>query len=143
MASAGIEQFFREADTDNSGYITVQELSSLLQRKGYKVTDAQVKSMFNSIDVEGDEKVSYDEYLQGMGQRPATDHKSAHMRRVFRSFDKSGDGHIDKSELTAAFKEMKSSMTEAEIQKMMSIVDKDGSGTLDYEEFIERVFGHK
>jgi len=141
MAANGVEQFFREADTDNSGYLTIQELSSLLNRKGYKTTPDQVKAMFNSIDVEGDGKVSYEDYLEGMGQRPDTHHKAASMRRVFRSFDKSGDGFIDRSELAAAFQEMKMNLSDAEVTQMMKMVDTDGSGSLNYEEFIERVFG--
>lgn len=136
-----IEQFFKDADADGSGYITVQELSTLLQSKGYKVDEDQVQAMFNSIDVEGDQKISYDEYLAGMGQRPSTDHKAAHMRRVFREFDKSGDGRIDHAELTSVMREMRSDFTDQEIQDIIALADKDGSGCLNYEEFIEQVFG--
>jgi len=139
---AHIEQFFREADTDGSGYLTVQELTSVLQRKGYKVKDDQkIEKMFNTIDLEGDKKVSFDEYMQAMGQRPAVEHKAAHLRRVARSFDKSGDGKIDRSELKAVFAEMKSNVTDAELDRMMALADTDKSGSLDYEEFIDRVFG--
>jgi len=135
------EQFFREADTDHTGYLTFSELSGLLRRKGYAGSEQQVKDMFNSIDSEADGKISFDEFMQAMGEQPPVQHKKAHMRRVFRSFDKSGDGRIDKSELSAVFQELKMSVTPQEIDKMMALADKDKTGSLDYEEFIELVFG--
>ena len=63
------------------------------------------------------------------------------MRRVFRSFDKNGDGRIDKSELDAVFKELHVTVSPEEIQKMIAMADKDQQGSLDYNEFMELVFG--
>lgn len=139
--NAQIEKFFNDADVDKSGFLTVHELTEVLKKNGYKVDDKKVAEMFNAIDVEGDQKVSHDEYLQAMGLRPATDHKAAHMRRVFRSFDKSGDGKIDRAELDAVFDEMKSDLSDAEIARMHQLLDADSSGYVDYEEFVKHMFG--
>ncbi len=65
------------------------------------------------------------------------------MRRVFNSFDKDGNGKIDKYELQAAFKEMGKHFPPKEIERMIKIADKDNSGTLEYEEFIAHCFGKK
>jgi len=37
------EQFFREADKDNSGYLTVDELIQVLRQHGYKASDDQIR----------------------------------------------------------------------------------------------------
>ena len=37
------EQFFREADKDNSGTLTFDELLVILRRKGYKKSDEELK----------------------------------------------------------------------------------------------------
>ena len=37
------EQFFREADKDGSGYLTLDELIKLLRQKGYKETDEKIR----------------------------------------------------------------------------------------------------
>jgi len=37
------EQFFREADTDKSGFLTLDELTTLLRKKGYKESDDKIK----------------------------------------------------------------------------------------------------
>ena len=37
------ELFFREADKDGSGYLTVDELIQLLRQKGYKASDDRIR----------------------------------------------------------------------------------------------------
>jgi len=135
------EQFFREADTDHTGTLTFSELSALLRRKGYAGSDQQVKDMFNSLDFEGDGKITLEEFMEAMGERPPVEHKKAEMRRLFRSFDRNGDGRIDKSELGTVFQELRMTVSPQEIEKMIAQADKDKTGSIDYEEFIELVFG--
>lgn len=64
------------------------------------------------------------------------------MRAVFQSFDKDGNGEIDKNELKKAFEEMGKHFSDAELNRMMEMMDTDQSGTVSYEEFIARVFPH-
>ncbi|ESO00951.1 hypothetical protein HELRODRAFT_175454 [Helobdella robusta] len=136
-------QFFRETDKDGSGTLTVQELITMLKSKGYAGSDTKIRQMFDQIDTSGDGVLTLNEYLIGMGQIPPEDHKGATMRSVFRQFDKNRDGCIDKSELGEVFKEMGNYLSPAEIDRMMKLCDTDGSGTLNYEEFITKVFGKK
>lgn len=63
------------------------------------------------------------------------------MRSMFREFDKDGSGEIDRSELDAVFEEMGKHFSDDELQRMIGLVDKDQTGTMDYEEFIKHVFG--
>lgn len=37
------EQFFREADKDGSGHLTLDELIQVLRDHGYKASDEQIK----------------------------------------------------------------------------------------------------
>jgi len=139
--SSVYQQFFKEADTDGSGFLTFKELSEVLRKKGYKGTDTEIRNMFRSVDVSGDDKVSMDEYLAAMGEVPPRDHKAAAMRSVFREFDLNGDGTIDRKELDEVFRSMGRCLSAQEVNKIISMADSDRSGTLNYEEFIEQVFG--
>ena len=65
------------------------------------------------------------------------------MRRVFGMFDKDGNGSIDRDELRQVFEELGKVFPENEMQRMMAIADKDDSGSLEYEEFINIVLGRK
>jgi Ca2+-binding EF-hand superfamily protein len=141
MSSDGYKQFFTEADTDGSGYLTLEELIAVLRKKGYKDSDAKIRGMFNAVDTSGDNKVSLEEYLVAMGAMPQKDHKSAAMRSCFRSFDKNGDGKIDSAELDQVFREMGKVLPKEDLDRIIQLSDKDHSGALDYEEFIAQVFG--
>jgi hypothetical protein len=37
------EVFFKEADKDGSGFLTLQELTEVLRKKGYKDADAKIQ----------------------------------------------------------------------------------------------------
>jgi len=63
------------------------------------------------------------------------------MRGCFREFDTNCDGTIDRQELDNVFKSMGKQFSKEELDRMISLVDTDKSGTLDYEEFIKKVFG--
>jgi Ca2+-binding EF-hand superfamily protein len=134
------KQFFVEADTDNDGQLSLEELTAALRHRGYAESDLKIKAMFDSVDDSGDRLISLDEYLKAMGQIPDKDHKIAAMHRVFREFDKNGDGEIDKSELEAVFKEMGKSVPQEEIDRIIAAADRDGNKKLNYEEFIRDVF---
>ena len=63
------------------------------------------------------------------------------MRSCFREFDVNGDGTIDRQELDNVFKSMGKQFSKEELDRMISLADKDKSGTMDYEEFVQKVFG--
>jgi len=67
--------------------------------------------------------------------------RQAMMRGCFREFDVNGDGTIDRQELDSVFKSMGKHFSKEELDRMISLADKDASGTLDYEEFVKKVFG--
>lgn len=139
--SATYERIFKDADKDGSGYLSLDEVTAMLRKNGYGESDGKIKAMFGSIDMSGDQKISLEEFLTAMGAIPPKNHKEANMRRCFREFDKDGSGSIDRTELKNVMREYNSDMSEGEIDRLLQIVDKDGSGLISYEEFIAQVFG--
>ena len=63
------------------------------------------------------------------------------MRGCFREFDINCDGTIDRQELDNVFKSMGKQFSKEELDRMISLADTDKSGTMDYEEFVKKVFG--
>jgi calmodulin len=97
--------------------------------------------MFRAVDTSGDNKISLEEYKIAMGLMPPKQHKVASMRAVFRSFDLNGNGTIEREELDEVFRSMGQSLSPQEINRIIQMADKDSNGALNYEEFIEQVFG--
>lgn len=55
---------------------------------------------------------------------------------MFQSYDTSGEGTIDSKELGVMLRAMGLFATEAEVQDIIVVVDSDGSGKLDFKEFV-------
>eukprot|EP00168_Porphyra_purpurea_P010484 TRINITY_DN25_c0_g1_i2.p2 TRINITY_DN25_c0_g1~~TRINITY_DN25_c0_g1_i2.p2 ORF type:complete len:152 (-),score=64.87 TRINITY_DN25_c0_g1_i2:53-508(-) len=57
-------------------------------------------------------------------------------KEAFALFDKDGDGTITSTELGAVMRSLGQQPTEAALKQMISEVDADGSGTIDFAEFL-------
>ena len=63
-------------------------------------------------------------------------------RECFNAFDKDGGGSIDAEELEALMKSLGQEPSPAELEKMVKLADADGSGDIDFAEFVTLV-AHK
>merc|ERR1712046_346036 len=62
-------------------------------------------------------------------------------KALFRRFDKNGDGNISRAELQTVLNTLDPSVwTEKKVERLMSSLDLDGNGTVDYEEFLAWLF---
>ena len=70
MKDADSEEEIREAFTafekDANGFISVAQLRHLMTNVGEKLTDAEVDEMVRELDVDGDGKVNYEEFVTMM-----------------------------------------------------------------------------
>jgi Ca2+-binding EF-hand superfamily protein len=59
------------------------------------------------------------------------------IKNIFDLFDSDGGGSIDTEELARAFVNLGISDTREEVDKLVSQIDQDGSGEIEYAEFVE------
>ena len=52
---------FRKLDVNNDGFITADELTRILTRRGEKMTEEEVHKIINEADENGDGKLDYSE----------------------------------------------------------------------------------
>ncbi|ONH96511.1 hypothetical protein PRUPE_7G133900 [Prunus persica] len=62
--------------------------------------------------------------------------KKQEIKEAFELFDTDGSGTIDAKELNVAMRALGFEMTEEQITQMIADVDKDGSGAIDFDEFV-------
>ncbi|ELU17494.1 hypothetical protein CAPTEDRAFT_164457 [Capitella teleta] len=131
-------EFFEEADIDGNGYLTFAELASVLKKNGYTGTEVEVKKMFAAMDTSGDNRVSKEEFMIAMMKKPISVHREAELRAIFQAFDEDGDGEVTPAEIKSAFDKMGLSFGDEQIEELMGLMDEDASGSISYEEFIDK-----
>ena len=60
-------------------------------------------------------------------------------RKAFKKFDKDGSGKIDKTEMGAFLRSCHIELTEKQVDELMNRIDEDGTGEIDYNEFVNKV----
>ena len=71
-------------------------------------------------------------------ERPGlTEEEIEEIREAFNLFDTDGSGTIDPKELKAAMQSLGFEAKNATIYQMISDIDKDGSGSIDFDEFLD------
>nr|CAD7416594.1 unnamed protein product [Timema poppensis] len=63
------------------------------------------------------------------------------LREAFRLYDKEGNGYIPTSCLREILRELDDQLTSDELDMMIEEIDSDGSGTVDFDEFMEMMTG--
>ncbi|PNY11238.1 calcium-dependent protein kinase 9-like protein [Trifolium pratense] len=129
----GLKAMFTNMDTDKSGTITYEELRAGLQRLGSTLTEAEVRQLMEAADVDGNGSIDYIEFITATMHRHRLE-RDEHLYMAFQYFDKDNSGFITRDELETAMKEYDMG-DEDTIREIISEVDTDNDGRINYEEF--------
>ncbi|KAL3508485.1 hypothetical protein ACH5RR_027886 [Cinchona calisaya] len=129
----GLKAMFQNMDTDNNGTITYEELKSGLARLGSKLTEAEVKQLMEAADVDGNGTIDYIEFIAATMHKHKLE-REENLYTAFQYFDKDNSGFITRDELESAMQEYGMG-DPATIKEIISEVDTDNDGRINYEEF--------
>jgi len=124
---------FRKLDKNGDGKITVGELQDAmkqLKKEGKEDEGAATLMGLMKADLDGDGALSYEELVAASVNRKLVN-KEERLWTLFCQLDQDGDGKVSAKELSVALG--KSNEAAAE---MIKEVDKNGDGTVDYDEFL-------
>lgn len=130
---AGLKEMFKMIDTDNSGYITFEELKAGLKRFGANLNESEIHNLMKAADVDNNGTIEHGEFIA------ATLHlnkiyKEDNLFRAFSFFDKDGSGYITQDELQIACQHF--GIEDAHLEEMIQEVDQNNDGQIDYNEFV-------
>ncbi|KAL1750900.1 hypothetical protein FB107DRAFT_223040 [Schizophyllum commune] len=140
-----VKDAFESFDRDGNGMITVDELRSVMHSLNRRPTDEQIMEMIDKVDVDGDGRVNFREFLMLMGAdasffRPddmavdgAPSAAEKEIREIFRSFDKNGDGTVSVNELKEILESFGTRLSQGQAEAMINAADTNGDGVVGYE----------
>jgi len=140
LSADDIEMFsaaFSKFDADGSGTINASELETLLQTMGQHQSEDQLGAMMKEADSSGDGEIDCDEFMNLMGKHVGSqaDVMEGDLRYAFDALDADCSGTISAAELKTAASTLGDKLSTAEVDAMLALVDNDGSGEIDFEEF--------
>ncbi|KAB2023203.1 hypothetical protein ES319_D06G000900v1 [Gossypium barbadense] len=130
----GLQQMFKNIDTDGSGTITLGELRDGLARLGSKLTETEIKQLMDAADVDNSGTIDYIEFITATMHRHRLE-REENIVKAFQFFDKDNSGFITRDELRQAMTQYGMG-DEATIDEVIEDVDTDKDGRINYEEFV-------
>ena len=130
--------FFEIVDEDGNGTIDAHELKQAMTMMGMDCTDELIQAMVGEVkDSQQELEMDFEEFLVLMAifVGPRADEQEKELRLAFDVLDDDGGGTIDMTELTEAFVKFGEKVTQAELDDVVKMVDRDGDGEIDFEEF--------
>ncbi|KAJ0235402.1 calcium-binding protein CML25 [Hirschfeldia incana] len=130
-----LEAVFKKFDVNGDGKISSKELGAIMASLGHVVPEEELQKAVAEIDKKGDGHINLEEFIElftkGMDQNDVLEN----LKDAFSVYDIDGNGSISAEELHEVLRSLGDECSIAECKKMIGGVDKDGDGTIDFEEF--------
>ncbi|KAK6139765.1 hypothetical protein DH2020_018263 [Rehmannia glutinosa] len=124
---------FETIDTDNSGYITFEELKAGLKRFGANLNESEIHDLMKAADGDDSGTIDYGEFIAAT-LHPNKIEKDGNLFKAFSYFDKDKSGYITQDELQRACEEF--GMESSDLEEMIREADQNNDGRIDYNEFV-------
>jgi len=134
---AELKQAFNEFDVDGGGTINTTELGYAMRAMGMNPTEQELLDLINEYDTDGSGMIEFPEFCNMMSDKMNAVNDEDMIRMAFRVLDKYGTGTISSKSFKHLMTHIGDKLSEAEVEEMIAEADKDGDGTLNYEEFVK------
>ncbi|CAI2333793.1 unnamed protein product [Caenorhabditis sp. 36 PRJEB53466] len=130
LSADQIEQFrkyFNMFDKEGKGYIRATQ------------------QLIKEFDADGSGEIEFEEFAAMVANFVVNNENDEgleeELREAFRLYDKEGNGYINVSDLRDILRALDDNVSEEELDEMIAEIDADGSGTVDFDEFMEMMSG--
>ena len=133
---AEYKEAYRLFDRDGDGSITTKELRTVMRSLGHSSTEAELQDMVNKVDINGNGKIEFHEFLTMMSRKTKERSLEDELKEVFRVFDRDGNGYISASDLKNVMMNLGEELSDEEVTELINKADTDGDGQIGLVEFI-------
>lgn len=130
-----LEQVFKKFDANGDGRICADELGSIMRSLGHEATAEELRTMIAEVDSDGDGFIDLEEFIELNTKGIDHDEVLENLKHAFEVFDIDKNGMISAEELQNVLKSLGEECTFDDCRKMISGVDSDGKGSINFEEF--------
>ena len=121
-----IKNYFNQIDRNNTGTLSYEEICFWFQEKGFKISDNEIKMIWDGLDFHKDGKVNYSEFLAAMISSPNFE-KEKKLSSVFNLFkgSKKNKSYITYDSMINAIKPLNLNIDENELKKCFREFDEE------------------
>lgn len=139
---AMLKKAFGMFDQKKTGSIEVNKVAAILNTMGQQFDDDELQQL--CTDKAKDGKLDFDSFVSiasNFLEEEDDEAMQAELKEAFRLYDKEGNGYITTQVLKEILKALDDKLTSEDLDGIIEEVDTDGSGTLDFDEFLEMMTG--
>jgi len=125
-------------------FITADMVASILRMMGTAFTEETLQEAIAEIDEDGSGKIEFEEFTILASKfiiEEDDEDVQKELKEAFRLYDKEGMGYITTAILKQILHEIDETLTDSDLDGMITEIDEDGSGTVDFDEFMEMMTG--
>ncbi|KVH96218.1 probable calcium-binding protein CML25 [Cynara cardunculus var. scolymus] len=130
-----LEQVFKKFDVNGDGKISSSELGSIMGSVGHRPTEQELEDMIKEVDADGDGFIDLKEFIELNTKDIDSAEVLENLKDAFSVFDIDKNGSISVEELHNVLGSLGEECSIAECRKMISGVDRDGDGMINFDEF--------
>merc|ERR1712027_239387 len=139
-----LKKGFDGFDKEGGGTITQTTMQMILKSMGVECKKDDMDNYSAEVDEEGSGKFSFMMFCSVAAKFMIEDDEEQmkeELKEAFRLYDKEGQGFITNEVLKEILREIDNTLTEEDLDGIVEEVDEDGSGTMDFDEFVEMMMG--
>ncbi|XP_063697891.1 troponin C-like [Culicoides brevitarsis] len=140
-----LQEAFNAYDVDNTGSISTEVVGEILETLDVKLTEDELDDIIDEFDEDESGELDFNEFIE-LAKRfiePEEDYDNLRkeLREAFMLYDKDARGYLTLDTFKEILRELDGAIPEEEIDDIVDEIDADGSGTVDFEEFMEVMTG--
>mmetsp|Transcript_19732 Transcript_19732/g.42496 ORF Transcript_19732/g.42496 Transcript_19732/m.42496 type:complete len:144 (-) Transcript_19732:31-462(-) len=130
-----LQEAFNMFDKSKKGSIAASDLGPVMSALGQNMSEVELKEMSGELGAE----VSFKAFCDNIAKKLEGPSNAADVKAAFAVFDKDKSGNVSAAQLKKILTELGEQLSSDEVDAMLKTADVDGSGNINYENFMKKM----